>query len=442
MRKEGIPSMPQVQIKKQQVWWIVGTVLLFAAVTRLLVAMTYLNSFDTEWYLKWAADIQNGLLSAYDGHVRDLDYPPLYLLLLYPVGALLKVDLLASYQPYRMLLIKFWPIVFDLLTILAIYLVFQKRSVFLALAAAAVWAVNPSAIFNCACWGQTDTIMTFQLLLVFAAFDEDRPLRGTFLFAIAALTKMQCLYFAPVILFWFLRRRDWKRLWRALAIGFGTVLAGFLPFMAASGNPIAIFEIYFGGFGKYPYINLNAFNLYGLGKFNWVTDSLSLIGGSLNEKGQMVGGFTYSMLGTILLVASVGFVWWVMTAAKKTNIWLHGALLMQCLFMLTTRQHERYQFIVMILLLGAFLTERDFKIFGLFAGVSLTTFLNQSLLLDKIIHQDAPYLASFETLQAIGSALNLALFLCTVALCLLHTKGFRPLFSKPEQPERKVESAR
>ena len=58
-----------------------------------------------------------------------------------------------------MLLIKFWPILFDLLTIAAIYLIFRKRSVFLALCAAAAWAVNPSAIFNCACWGQTDTIM-------------------------------------------------------------------------------------------------------------------------------------------------------------------------------------------------------------------------------------------------------------------------------------------
>jgi Predicted integral membrane protein len=431
--------MAHVQIKKQQVWWALGTILLFAAITRLLIAMTYLNSFDTEWYLKWAVDIQNGLLNAYDGHVRDLDYPPVYLILLWPVGKLLNVNLLANYQPYRMLLIKFWPILFDLLTIAAIYLIFRKRSVFLALCAAAAWAVNPSAIFNCACWGQTDTIMTFQLLLVFAAFDEEKPLWATFCFALAALTKMQCLYFAPVILFWFIRRKDWRNLGRALGIGFGTVLAGFLPFMIASRNARAIFEIYFGGFGKYPYINLNAFNLYGLGSFNWVTDRLSIVGGTLNDKGQLVGGFTFSMLGTILMIASVVFVCWVMLAAKKTNIWLHAALLMQCLFILTTRQHERYQFIVMILLLGAFLTEQDFKLFGLFTGVSFVTFFNQSLLLDKIIHQDAPYIASFNTLQAIGSAINVVLFFCTAALCILHTEGFQPVFGG-KQSQRKVEA--
>ena len=93
---------------------MLGTVMLFALITRLLLAMTYLNSFDTEWYLKWAVDIQNGLLNAYDGHVRDLDYPPIYLLMLWPVGRLLSIDLLASYQPYRMLLIKFWPILFPI----------------------------------------------------------------------------------------------------------------------------------------------------------------------------------------------------------------------------------------------------------------------------------------------------------------------------------------
>ena len=90
-------------------------------------------------------------------------------------------------------------------------------------------------------------------------------------------------------------------------------------------------------------------------------------------------------------------------------------------------------------MLGAFLTEQDFKIFGLFAGVSFVTFFNQSLLLDKIIHKDAPYIASFNALQAVGSAMNVVLFFCTVALCVMHTQGLRPVFGK-KQPERKVES--
>lgn len=371
----------------------------FAFLVRIVLAMWYTNSFDTEWYLMWAADIRDGFWNCYDGHVRQLDYPPLYLFLLRPVGALLQQDWIASYMPTRMLLIKFWPVLGDTLIVPAVYLLFRRTSESAAALAACAWAINPSAIFNCSCWGQTDGIMTLLLLVTFAAFHREKPRLGTFLFAVACLTKMQCLYFAPVILFWFLRRKQTARLWQSLAIGFGTVLAVFLPFTIASRNPLAIFEVYFGGFGKYPYVNLNAFNLWGLGNFNWVPDSTKLL-----------GFLPYGVLGTVLMVGVFAGTAWYCLRAPRPNIWMQSALLMQGLFLLTTRQHERYQFIVMILLLGAYLTVRDGRLLKLFGGVTLVTFANQAALLSKNIHPDAPWYGAFRTVQAVGSAVNLALF--------------------------------
>lgn len=387
------------RLNRSQLGIFISIVTLFALIGRILIAMWYTNTFDTEWYLMWAADMQRGFWNCYDGHVRQLDYPPLYLFLLKPVGALLQVDWIANYMPTRMLLIKFWPVLFDTLTIPAIYIVFRRYGELPAALAACVWAINPSAIFNCGCWGQTDCIMTFMLLFTFAAFYAEKPRLGTFLFALACLMKIQCLYFSPIVLCWFCRRKAWKPLYQSLLIGFGTVIAVFLPFMIASRNYLAIFQIYFGGFGSYPYVNLNAFNLWGLWNLNWVPDSTPLL-----------GNLPYSVVGTVLMVLSFAVSAWYCMRVPRPNIWLEGALLMQCLFILTTRQHERYQFIGMILLLGAYLTERDSRLLGLFSGVTVITFLNQAVLLDKIIHQDAPWHGAYRIIQTAGSVLNVALF--------------------------------
>lgn len=384
-----------------------GMITLFALMGRLLLAMWYTNSFDTEWYLMWAADLQKGFWNCYDGHVRALDYPPLYLCLLKPVGALLQVDMIANYMPYRMLLIKFWPIIFDTAIIPAIYLLFRRENESAALMGACVWAVNPSAIFNCAAWGQTDSIMTLMLLLTFWAFYEHRPLYGTFLFALSGLMKMQSLYFAPIVLCVFLRKRDWTGLVKALCIGFCTMVLVFLPFMIASDNYAAIFQVYLGGFGKYPYVNLNAFNLWGIQGLNWVEDATPLW-----------GSVTYNMVSTFLMLASFAGVMYMQVTSPNHNVWLSSALLMQCLFILTTRQHERYQYIVMILLLGAYLTCRKPGLLGLFGGVTFVTFWNQALLLGKNIHSNAPWVSAFPDLQSVGSVINVALFVVTVVICI------------------------
>ncbi len=394
-------------LRRSHLVLFLGMITLFALMGRLLLAMWYTNSFDTEWYLMWAADLQEGFWNCYDGHVRALDYPPLYLCLLKPVGALLKVDMIANYMPYRMLLIKFWPIIFDTAIIPVIYLLFRRENESAALLGACVWAVNPSAIFNCAAWGQTDSIMTLMLLLTFWAFYEQRPLFGTFLFALSGLMKMQSLYFAPIVLCVFLRQRDWRGLVKALCIGFCTMVLVFLPFMIASNNYAAIFQVYLGGFGKYPYVNLNAFNLWGIQGLNWVEDATPLL-----------GSITYNMVSTFLMLLSFAGVMYMQVTAPNHNVWLSAALLMQCLFILTTRQHERYQYIVMILLLGAYLTCRKPGLLGLFGGITFVTFWNQALLLGKNIHSNAPWVPAFPDLQSIGSVINVALFVVTVVICI------------------------
>ena len=406
-----------VAITRRQAGFLLAGILLLAAAARVLIAVLFLGKFDTQVYLGWARGVQEGFFNAYDGHIPNMDYPPLYLYPLKLVGMLLQIPGVGDYLPFEMLLIKLTPILCDLVTIAVLYLACRGRSASFGLVLAGVWAVNPASIFNCAVWGQTDTLMICLMALCLWALDQDRPLLGTALFAAAALTKLQCLYFGPIVLFYFLRRRDWGLLLKAVGVGLASVAVVFAPFMIGARSWTLPFDIYFGGYELFPVINLNAFNFYGLGDLNWVTDSLSLFGGSLNDAGQRVGGFTFSMLSTVLLVISLFFVGFLMLRGRRCSVWMGSLLLMQCLFMLTIRQHERYQLVVLIFCLMAFSKERDFRLFGLFCGLCTVSFFNQALVFAKAFHPGDPWVASFPQIQFIFSLVNVLLFFFTVYLC-------------------------
>lgn len=403
--------------------WLLAFLLAFGAVARLFVTITYINrQCDAGLYATWALGVQDGLFSAYDGHITALDYPPFYLILLKPVGMLLQgMDPNTDMLAYTLALNSV-PVLFDLCNILLFYCFAGRVSCRqdAALLCAALWAANPSAIFNCAGWGQTDMIMIFQIILTFWALEKERPILCAIMYAIAVLTKLQALYFAPVILLFFLRRRAWKGLLLFLGTGLPAGAAGLLPFMVGSGRWSLPFDLYLGGYDSYKNVNLHAFNLYGLNPaLNMLTDEASLFGGAPNAQGIVTGGFTYGMLGNLLLTASLVLLCCTVFLGKRHCVWVDCLLLSQCLFMLTTRQHERYQVITMAFCLCAWLRLRDFRFFKLFGALSLVTFANQFLYLSYLRNVTV----HFEQMQVFFSIVNLLLFLYTLVLCLGYSFG-------------------
>ena len=190
--------MPSLTLNRRHGAQTVICILLFAFVLRLCVGTLYSNYFDITWYRTWALGFQDGFFDAYtrlDTGRYALDYPPLYLYCLYVVGQLYKYLPIADYWMFDMLAMKMFPILFDVLAAGLFYLVCRKQSETLGVLAAALWALNPSTVFNSAHWGQTDGLMVFLLLLSFYQIERDRPFLGSVLFAVACLTKMQCLYF-------------------------------------------------------------------------------------------------------------------------------------------------------------------------------------------------------------------------------------------------------
>ena len=284
----------------------------FALLLRLTVAGGYLNAYDTEWNLMWGMELGDGFFNAYT-HVTSLDYPPLYLYPLYLVGRLMRLTEFQGYAPFRMLAIKCFPCLADSLTCAVLYRLGGRRNASAGMMAAALWAVNPATVFNCAFWGQTDCVLICLAALLFEALAQKRVTLSGVVFTAMCATKLQGLYLTPVVgmEIWyicfgtlrdghFLQHMRSGRIWSdwrwqrgvkqflrfAGAVG-GTFAVIYLPFMiggaiASSDRAAGFFQpltVYADGVDKYPYITMNADNIYMLLGLNGVSDDIRFLPG-------------------------------------------------------------------------------------------------------------------------------------------------------------------
>ena len=84
------------------------------------------------------------------------------------------MDVFAIFEPYRMLALKGWQLLFDTACVPLFYTVLRRWGVLASIAGASVWAVNPTALLNSAYWGQTDAIMIFLVVAAFALLERRR----------------------------------------------------------------------------------------------------------------------------------------------------------------------------------------------------------------------------------------------------------------------------
>lgn len=207
------------------------------------------------------------------------DYPPGYMLLLWPVGYLLRAVGLAN-RPMALLVVKLIPIICDMVIALLLF-GFGKRRVFTktAVCVAMLYAFNPASLVNGAAWGQVDALLALFMLLA-AIFAMDRNWRIAIpLFFVGVLVKPQALLLAPVGGLWMLvclakekqERKDQLRqvLWGVL-IALGCILVIVTPFAVRKPNPLQWFaSVYVEALSSYGYATLNTANLFYLLGANW-----------------------------------------------------------------------------------------------------------------------------------------------------------------------------
>ena len=98
---------------------------------------------------------------------------------------------------------------------------------------------------------------------------------------------------------------------------------------------------------------------------------------------------------------------------------------MQCLFMLTTRMHERYQIAVLPFALMAYLVHRNKSFLWIFVSLSAITAVNQAFVLlpitaDRVFGSTTPWSGTdlYNSYLAVFSLVNIVIFAWCVYACI------------------------
>jgi predicted membrane-bound dolichyl-phosphate-mannose-protein mannosyltransferase len=294
------------------------------------------------------------------------DYPPGYFYVLWFLGSIWQLFGTAHDPTYAILriLVKL-PAIFADLGDAALIFVLVRRYAPLrwAYIAAGAFALNPTAIFVSAYWGQIDSfaaaaLLGALLLLVIGATRSDRV--GTVAvvcawvaFAAGILVKPQGLVLvALMIAYPFATGSAVERARRLQATGLGVVAAFVLAWLATLPfHPTAsvvdsfswLYQRYAFGSGVYKYTSVNAFDLYAVKNAFWQPDDVPLTIGSLSLGPPYLWGIVLTLSATVLIAVRYA-------TLRTERALLEGAMLV-CLgfFVLSTRMHERYIFNAFIL---------------------------------------------------------------------------------------------
>ncbi|MGI6725994.1 MAG: phospholipid carrier-dependent glycosyltransferase [Christensenellales bacterium] len=424
-------NLVQVSSDKRQYYGALLLVLLIALLIRFAVAV-FAPGFpvDLSAFRAWANDMaQYGPRQFYlqEGH---RDYPPGYMLLLWPLGLLGKL----SGSDASELMVKLPSVLFDLCIVFLLYRVAWmsgargKSALLLSL----LYAINPLTILVGAAWGQVDSLPSLLLILSVMFIMRGRWRFALPVYVLAVLMKPQALMVGPLGLVALVTQFLWDKdnlgkMLRDLLIG---VVAGLLlalavalPFFNEQNGISWLIGLYGQTMGYYHQATVNATNLYYLFGLNWVDIQsaapfmLRLVGGltvllpglafairqardKQQEQGARVfalaglivsalpvlllaipfslAAFGILMMGVVIIVVALQYI----RARDTGNLAFFGGLLLLGLSLLGTMMHERYLFLSMALLTLAYILKRDRRVLLLMLGVNLLCFLNTGLVLD------------------------------------------------------------
>lgn len=433
-----VPDLNPIEGKHP--WPLAFWGLLFAAaISRLLMAW-FIPGYgvDIGCFTAWADRMYSvGPVDFYLTEAHS-DYPPGYMLALWPLGALGS----AAGTGATEMLVKLPAILADLLSIVVLYWFAAKRMrPKAALLLTALYALNPLTYAAGAAWGQVDSIPAFLLVVVILLAFESKWSLALPVYVLAALMKPQALMFGPLglaALVVDLRMRPEKGNWTSVLFGIGASLvvaaAVVLPFSPRQQGWDWLVQLYGGTMSYYAYATVNATNLFFLFGLNWqpITAQapvlMRLLGAATliipalayvaprwkqaDERGELIAlslsllpaiagialPVSLGTLGTLLMVSGFLLVAIRYVVQKDIqNLPLLGAVMLIVFCVLGAMMHERYLFPAALLLILAYVIRRDRRIFWLLMAVSLLAFLNTGIVLDRAVriggvegHLEAP----------------------------------------------------
>lgn len=359
-------------IKNQQAAALYPVFLLLAAafMARVISSVFYLGYRpDISCFSSWADMVYEHGFSAFYTLDAFTDYPPGYMYILYVIGFIKSIFHMDSLGTATVLLLKMPAILCDLAAGYLIYVLARKHTgTMVCMIITGLYLFNPAIFTDSALWGQVDSVLTLCLLAIVLCIYYKKLIPAYFLFALAILIKPQALIMTPVLIYAvieqvFLHNFSWKNF--GLNLGLGLCAIGTLAVLMCPFGMQNVIMQYTETLGSYPYASVNAFNLWGAFNLNWepLQPWMSYIGTAC----------------IVLIVAASAVIFF--CSKKDSKYFFTAAFLFFATFVLSTKMHERYAFPCMIMLVCAYVLERNIHIFSLYTLCSATQFLNMGYVL-------------------------------------------------------------
>lgn len=214
-----------------------------------------------------------------------------------------------------------------------------------AIAGIAAILVHPGIAYVSAWWGQYESIYVLPIVAAVLAVGAGRRDLAAVLVAVALMTKPQALPLVVPLGAFLLATAGWRGAARATAVGVGTIVVLWAPFVPADGPTHYLEHLRTYADAVFPVISLRAWNPWWTLQIAAGSDALVV------DTSQVLGPLTFRWLGLGAAAAlEVALVAWVVRRpTRDTLIWALVAVAVAVPMLLTT-MHERYTYPAAVLL--------------------------------------------------------------------------------------------
>ncbi|KAB2946195.1 MAG: hypothetical protein MPEBLZ_00382 [Candidatus Methanoperedens nitroreducens] len=385
-------------IKRNQ-YISIALILFFAFLVRMYLSTLQGFEFDISLFRTWSRGVHfTGISNFYHG-VKS-DYPPLYIYILWAVGAFYKLFISSSFDiqsPVFTILLKTPAIIADIATALLIFLIVRKYGSFnMSFLSMTVYAFNPAIIYNSAIWGQVDSVYTLFLMFALMEFVSGKPMIAGTSLAMGILTKPQSLVLVPLFALIMLKKHSLLTFVKVSIASFTVFVLVALPFYLNT-SIFGLFRLYFSSYTQYPFNSLNALNIWSFGGLFQPDNKIFLF-------------LTYRIWGYLLFGLLFIYVAYIITKRKDDrSIYIATAILFFGFFMLFTRIHERYLFSLFAPLAVAMALDR--RLSYVYLSATITFLFNLHFVLEE---SKTGTFANIEFLIPLIAGINLILFIYTI----------------------------
>ncbi len=321
-------------------------------------------SVDMDTFKSWGMTLSRVGFSEIYEQDMFLDYPPGYLYILMLLEKIRQFTHLAWEGQMYTLVMKLPSIGADLVCGgVLLWLGRKKLGDRAALLVSAAYLFCPAVFVNSAQWGQADSFCTMILLASVLLLYGEGWVPSGILYGLSIICKPQMLVFAPMFIFFAIKRRKWLGLGLGIMCAVAAALLVAAPF-TKNFNYWWLVQKYQSTMDYYNYYSVNAHNFWTLIGRNW----WGLPGG--------IKSAALTWAAPVAATAACGGL--ILLSKRRDAVFAAAPLLMGIVYIFAVKMHERYLFPAFLFILLSYVFARDKRLLRAYAFMAGANYLNVS----------------------------------------------------------------